>query len=397
MFTKNKILFVAVTTILIFQSNAQQVGEQFVEKVLYSLQGGNDGAFIDSNLTYANDGNFYGTTDSGGDYGFGTIFKLTTHGDKQVLYSFESVSDGTNPDAGLIQGDDGNLYGTTKGGGTYNYGTVFKITLQGTKTTLYNFQGGSDGTNPNAGLIQGDDGSLYGVTETGGDVNCNDGLGCGTIFKITPQGKEIILHTFHWGNDGAFPLSTLLNGTDGNLYGTTSWGGKNNLGTVFKITLNGKKTILYNFQNMPDGSNPDGKLVQDSAGNLYGTTVTGGATDNGTLFKINPQGQETILHTFQQNATDGGSPRSGVIEGKDGNLYGTTFDGGINNGAGVVFEITPQGQETILHTFQQNKIDGLYPNATLIQDTKGNLYGTTFSGGKYGFGTIYKIKDRWQN
>ncbi|MEN9390749.1 MAG: hypothetical protein RL017_46 [Pseudomonadota bacterium] len=398
---KNKIIFVLVTAIAIFQCNAEQTGDQFKEKVLYNLQGGSGGAYIYSGLISATDGNFYGTTDSGGEYGFGTIFNLTPHGKQQVLYSFKGANDGMNPDASLVQGADGDLYGTTTGGGSSSFcdggcGTVFKITPQGAKTILYNFQGGSDGTVPDAGLIQGQDGNFYGATTTGGDVNCNDGLGCGTIFKITPQGQETVLYSFHWKTDGAFPLSTLIYGNDGNLYGTTEWGGNKNLGNVFKITTQGQETVLYSFQIGGDGSNPEGSLVQDSDGNLYGTTVTGGDSGNGVVFKITPQGQETILHKFEQNQTDGVSPRSGLIQGMDGAFYGTTFGGGKDN-SGVVFKITPQGQETILHTFKENQIDVQYPHAALTQDSKGNLYGTSFGGGKYGFGTIYKIKDMSQN
>ncbi|MCX8515148.1 MAG: hypothetical protein ORN24_06225 [Burkholderiales bacterium] len=313
----------------------------------------------------------------------------------------DQISGHIIPDASLVQGADGDLYGTTTGGGSSSFcdggcGTVFKITPQGAKTILYNFQGGSDGTVPDAGLIQGQDGNFYGATTTGGDVNCNDGLGCGTIFKITPQGQETVLYSFHWKTDGAFPLSTLIYGNDGNLYGTTEWGGNKNLGNVFKITTQGQETVLYSFQIGGDGSNPEGSLVQDSDGNLYGTTVTGGDSGNGVVFKITPQGQETILHKFEQNQTDGVSPRSGLIQGMDGAFYGTTFGGGKDN-SGVVFKITPQGQETILHTFKENQIDGQYPHAALTQDSKGNLYGTSFGGGKYGFGTIYKIKDMSQN
>jgi uncharacterized repeat protein (TIGR03803 family) len=342
--------------------------------VLYSFQGGNDGSGPSAGLIAGADGNFYGTTAAAG----GTVFKVTPQGVKTTLYGFQGGSD--QPMAGLMIGADGNFYGTTAYGD--GYGTVFKVTPQGVETTLYSFQGGNDGAVPYGGLIQDVSGNLYGTTTTGGSN------GNGTVFKVTPQGVETTLYSFQGGNDGASPSAGLMIGADGNGYGTTAYGGSTNNGTVYKITATGQETVLYSFHGGDDGAGPLDGLIQDESGNLYGTASTGGSNGNGTVFKITPQGVETTLHSFQGGA-DGSYPYAGLIIGADGNLYGTTYGGGY----GTVFKITPQGVETILHGFQGGN-DGANPLAGLIQDESGNLYGTTTEGGGSGGGngTVFKIQ-----
>jgi uncharacterized repeat protein (TIGR03803 family) len=322
-----------------------------------------------------------------------------------TLFSFDGT-DGQWVYAGLVQGTDGNLYGTTSYGGAYSScdegtgcGTVFKIAPGDALTTLYSFDL-TDGAFPGAGLVQGTDGSFYGTTENGGArlYECGSIFGCGTVFKITPSGTLTTLYEFH-GTDGEFPDAGLVRGTDGNIYGTTSRGGSSSgsycgtsgCGTVFKITPGGKLSTLYNFcsQNgCTDGFIPNG-LVQGTDGDFYGTTVNGGANTFGTVFKITSSGTLTTLNSFDE--MDGSSPQSGLVQGTDGNFYGTTSEGGANGRYGTVYTITPSGTLTTLHSFDDS--DGSSPNAALVQGTDGNFYGTTYEGenGFYPDGTIFKI------
>ena len=379
----------------------------YQETILHSFTGGKDGKTPFAGLVKGSDGNFYGTTQLGGvskfgvigcgGSGCGTIFKITPQGQETVLYNFAGGTDGAKPQAVLIQGNDGNFYGTTNGGGKNGFGTVFKITPQGKETILHSFSfvGGSDGAIPVAGLIQGSDGNFYGTTSVGGGLGCVGGYGCGTIFQMTPQGGYTSLYRFTGGTDGALPVAGLIQGKDGNFYGTTGSGGANNFGTVFKITPQGQETVLYNFAGGNDGVAPLAGLIQGSDGNFYGTTGDGGIEWSksgelgyGIVFKITPQGQETILHNFA-GGNDGAEPKTGLIQGSDGNFYGTTVGGKHANG--TVFKITPQGQETILHSFNVGK-DGKYPYGELIQGSDGNFYGiTTNGGGSVDGGTVFKL------
>jgi uncharacterized repeat protein (TIGR03803 family) len=249
---------------------------------------------------------------------------VTTTGVETVLYSFAGGSDGDHPDAGLIQGSDGNFYGTTKLGGANSAGTVFKITAAGAETVLHSFGSGSDGATPIASLIQGSDGNFYGTTIANQ----------GTVFKITAAGVETVLYSFGSGSDGNNPNAALIQGSDGNFYGTTVNGGANNQGTVFKVTPAGIETVLYSFAGGSDAANPARALLQGSDGNFYGTAAGGGA--QGTVFKVTPAGIETVLHSFA-GGSDGAIPVTVLIQGSDGNFYGTTADGGAN-GFGTVFK-----------------------------------------------------------
>ncbi len=356
-----------------------------------------DGAAPYAGLIQATDGNLYGTTLNGGDYNSGTVFRITPQGTLTTLYSFCSqpnCTDGGEPYAGLVQATDGNFYGTTSLAGADGYGTVFKITPSGLLTTLHSFTGyPTDGAEPLAGLLQASDGSFYGTTvDGGGNNNCmNNPSGCGTVFKITPGGTLTTLYSFCAQSgcpDGSGPHAGLIQATDGNFYGTTSDGGANNGGTVFKITPSGTLTTLYSFCAggffCPDGADPHAGVVQATDGNFYGTTYFGGAPFTGTVFKITPQGVLTTLHSFE--GTDGANPYAGLVQATDGNFYGTTY--GLY-GASTVFKITPQGALTTLHTFDYT--DGRYPAGGLVQATDGTFYGTTSNGGANGAGTVFRL------
>jgi uncharacterized repeat protein (TIGR03803 family) len=400
-------------------------GPQIPDSILYSFsgQGGvigsKDGAQPTAALVQGIDGNLYGTTGDGGAYtnlnnqigGAGTVFKITAAGAETVLYSFTwdvgitGSADGGDP-SGLLQGTDGNFYGTTQVGGYYNQGTVFSITPAGVETVLYSFSGNGgiggspDGATPVAGLIQSSDGDFYGTTEFGGGIdNCN----CGTVFKITPAGVETVLYSFqglrgNGGPDGSFPVAGLIQGTDGNFYGTTK-------DSVFKITPSGKETVLHIFgQTGSDGENAVAGLIQGSDGSFYGTTGSGGAYKKGIVFKVTATGDYTLLYSFSglggiSGSTDAATPLAGLIQGTDGNFYGTTYWGGAYT-VGTVFRITPTGAETVLHSFSgdvsvgggtSGSTDGANPTAGLIEDNNGNLYGTTDVGGKYGVGSVFVL------
>ena len=348
-----------------------------------------DGAIPGSmSLVQGSDGNFYGTTSGGGAYNRGTIFKITPEGKLTTLHSSCSApncSDGEYPN-GLIQGKDGNFYGTAILGGDYALGTVFRITPDGTLTTLHSFDG-TDGLNPESTLIQGIDGSFYGTT------SAYYRNGQGTVFKISPEGDFITLYTFcslPGCRDGKFPVGGLTQAPNGNFYGTTDLGGAYGYGTVFSMTAEGTLTTLHSFDGT-DGSNPNVTLVQGRDGNFYGTTNMSGNQNNGTVFKITPEGKLTTLHTFCSLAgcRDGLFPSGGLVQATDGNFYGITFEGGTCYGCGTVFRITADGMLTTLHNFGVR--GGEQPLGGLLQASNGNFYGTTSVGGPDEAGTIFGL------
>src|SRR5450631_768013 len=375
-----------------------QIAAAQTESVLYTFPGGNGNTPFGKLLLKS--GNLYGVTLDGGSYAAGTVYKVTHSGTETVLYTFTGGADGGTPAVGLIADPAGNLYGTTEYGGVYGFGTVFEVTLGGTEKVLYSFTGKADGDLPYGGLVRDGAGNLYGTTYYGGSSNAC-ASGCGVVFEVTPAGIERILHNFTGDPDGSCPFNggLLLVGT--NLYGVTGCGGTYNSGTVFKVTLAGKETILYSFTGGTDGGGPDGALIRDAKGNLYGTTLSGGNSLHslncnntnflggcGTVFELSPSGVETVLYNFQ-GGTDGIWPFTGVVRDTAGNIYGSTLYGGNSAcmyGCGTVFEVTPSGTETQLFLFSGGAT-GTWPEG-VIRDAKGNLYGATGSGGNPGCQTL---------
>ncbi|MGB7769683.1 MAG: choice-of-anchor tandem repeat GloVer-containing protein [Verrucomicrobiia bacterium] len=348
---------------------------------LYSFTGGPDGANPNA-LVQDTNGIFYGTTQNGGANDYGTIFQiqLIANGAPTNLYSFTGDGDGGYPMAGLVQGADGNLYGTASVGGTGDWGSVFNITPDGTFDALHSFTGVADGGFPYAELVQGVDGNFYGTTLEGGN-------GWGTVFRIIPGGSVSNLYSFTGGADGGSPEARLVQGVDGSLYGTTSEGGASSSGTVFKITTNGTFTNLYSFYGSSDGGFPYAGVIQAADGNLYGTTTGDGQYGYGTVFKITTNGALTTLYSFT-GGSDGSFPSAELIQAGDGNLYGTTAYGGTNSD-GTVFEITTNGALTTLISF--NGANGANPQAVLVEGTDDNLYGTTQNGGPMDNGVIFSL------
>ena len=343
-------------------------------EVLHNFNG-TDGSNPLDGLVRGSDGNFYGTTYSGGTYGYGTVFKMDTLGTVTTLHSFDNVNDGAYPYAGLVQGTDGSFYGTANYGPTGN-GTIFKVDATGTLTVVHALAS-SEGQNPAAALVQGSDGSFYGTAPYGGPN------GYGSIFKVDTTGNFAVLHAFTY-SDGANPHGTLTSGADGYFYGTTSAGGPYSYGTVFKVDTTGTLITLHGFVSS-DGAYPQAAVVRGTDGNFYGTTYYGGAVGYGTVFKMDATGAITTLHSFANG--DGSYPYGSLVEGQDGALYGSTYTGGPI-GYGTLFRIDTAGTMTMLHVF--GGADGALPYAGLFQDTDGRFYGTTYSGGTVG-GTVFRL------
>jgi uncharacterized repeat protein (TIGR03803 family) len=322
---------------------------------------------------------------------FGAATAITLHAQVfNTVLTFDGT-DGALPGV-LVQGFDGNFYGTTQNGGANGDGTIFKTTPAGTLTTIYSFcaeTNCSDGERPIA-LLQGRDGNFYGETFNGGLLSCGIyGNGCGTVFKVDAAGTLTTLHTFSDGTDGAYPVS-LLQGADGNFYGTTGIS-PNHLGTIFRITAAGTLTTMFAFKGS-EGSQPEG-LMQATDGNFYGTTF-GGGEGYGTIFKITPAGSFTPLYSFTDFIGEGAHPMAGLVQASDGNFYGTTTNESAANLQGTVFKVTPAWEVTLLYQFcvpSSNCPQGYQPQAALIQGTDGDLYGTTLSGGNHGCGTVFQI------
>jgi len=358
-------------------------------KSLHSFDG-TDGTFPHGGLVQGKDGNFYGTTELGGPERLGTVYRITAQGKLSTLHSFNG-SEGYQPHAGLAQGMNGTFYGTTLAGGANDRGTIFTITPTGKLTLLHSFNG-TDGQSPYAGLMLDANGSFFGTTSGGG---ANDR---GTVFTITATGKLTTLYNFcslPKCADGIFPVATLMRGVDGRFYGTTLGDGcVSSCGTVYTITPSGKLTTLYNFcaqSGCTDGSAPVGGLVQGKDGNFYGLASQGGTNGLGTVYRITAQGKLTTLHKF--DGSDGKSPDGTLVLGADGSFYGTTANGGSGGncmpGCGTVFRITASGNLTTLHSFG-NGTEGDTPDAGLVQGTAGTFYGTTRYGG-VGSGSIYRL------
>ena len=368
--------------------------QDFKYKVLHKFKLGIDASGVAAGVVMDAEGNLYGTTSGGGHNGTGDVYMLSPKGKQTVLHSFKDGTDGYYP-LGLLRDAAGNLYGTTYGGGTDGYGTIFRLGTNRKETLLYSFTGKADGAYPQGQLIEDAQGNLYGTTAIAcllWNLDCifggySGGARGGTVFELSNTGLFQVLYTFTGGADGDSPFGVIRDAS-GNLYGTTSYGGAYGYGTVFKLSASGQETVLYSFTGGTDGANPFAPLVMDSGGNLYGTTFTGGITTGachfldqtscGTVFKLSKGGAESVLYAFTGEA-DGSLPSAPLIEDSEGNLYGTTVFGG-KYGLGAVFKVAAAGGESVLYSFQ-GAPDGAMPVAGLTQDAAGNLYGTTLSGG----------------
>jgi len=321
-----------------------------METILHNFDG-SGGAESSATLIMDANGDLYGTTTYGGGDGCGTInsvgcglvFKLSSDGKETVLHRFTGGADGAWPLAGLVMDANGVLYGTTNSGGTYQQGVVFKLVGK-KETVLYAFTGGEDGAGPDAGTLLDANGNLYGTATYGGDINCLYPDPCGVVYKLVGR-KETVLHAFKGSPDGMYPTAGLVMDAAGNLYSTTYDGGDGaNGGTVFEVSQDRKERLLHTFGadgRKYDGDSPQGGVVFDPYGNLYGTTVYGGKGCCGTVFEITADGKEKILHSFcTTDCMDGAFPSGDLIIDANGNLYGTTSTGGANRN-GTVFMITP--------------------------------------------------------
>jgi uncharacterized repeat protein (TIGR03803 family) len=356
-----------------------------------------------NSLVQGSDGNFYGTTPSGGADRQGTVFQVTPAGSITSLYSFCSqlpdCADGGVPDGPLVPVADGSLYGTTAVGGAANAGTIFTITPAGQLATIYTFAL-TDGALPQ-GLVPAIDGNFYGVASQGG-ANCGD-PGCGTLFKVTPTGTLTVLYNFCSRancSDGSSPAA-VMRAANGNFYGATRMNGLDDstCGTIFEVTPAGRLTTLHTFKHS-DGCGPSG-VIQGSDKNFYGTTLYGGAHGAGTFFKINAAGTLEAFYSFcsQANCADGNAPTGLLLQASDGNLYGTTVLGGNGaRNAGTIFQVTPSGKLNTIYSFcaQKSCSEGGKPTGSLIQATDGNIYGVASqgpvgNGAGAGAGTVFRL------
>ena len=347
-----------------------------------------------ASLVQGFNGQLYGTTVYGGRGGDGTIFAMSPSGTVRVVHNFDGA-DGASPWQSLVLGNDGNYYGTANYGGTSTgcsggCGTVFKVTPTGVVTTLYSFcslAGCIDGVNPQGGMTLGNDGNFYGTTLYGGTQNS------GTFFRITPTGTLTTLYSFGTlSGDGLFPYDSPIQASDGNFYGTLYFGGPvSGWGTIYRITPDGTETDIYDFCSEGgclDGKNPVGGLIQGSDGNLYGTTVAGGADNQGGVFQVTLSGAYTVIHNF--HGGDGAAPIGRLVEGSNGQLYGTTSAaGGAGCNCGTIFGVSTTGSFKLLHSLTTS--DGSTPVGGLVQDTNATFYGTTAAGGTSGQGTIFSL------
>ena len=351
-------------------------------KSLYSFKSIPDGMEPAGGMVVLN-GTLYGTTQVGGQGDAGAVFASSTAGNERVLYSLGTGggADGVFPVAGLVVLN-GIFYGTATSGGQNGFGAVFKIDKSGKESLVYSFKGSNDGSGPYAALTP-YKGALYGTTiQGGGSSKCPQG--CGTVFEVTTAGKEHVVYAFKGASDGAAPVSNVI-AVNSALFGTTADGGKNGTGTIFKTSTAGKEQVLHSFGSGLDGSEPEAGLVNLN-GKLYGTTNSGGQHANGTVFSTTTAGGEHVVYDFK-GGSDGANPEANLIAVKS-TLYGTTAGGGTA-GLGTVFSVSPSGSEHALHAFKSSS-EGSDPRAPLVADG-GSLYGTTSMGGTTGVGTIFKV------
>ncbi|HTS34968.1 MAG TPA: choice-of-anchor tandem repeat GloVer-containing protein [Candidatus Solibacter sp.] len=374
-------------------------------KTILSFNGTTDGAYPSAGFVKDASGNLYSTTQAGGVFNFGnggTVYKLDRQRRETVLYSFcalTNCADGGVPFGGVTLDSAGNLYGAASGGGKYGFGAVFKLDPSGKETVLYSFQGmarNSDGSSPGYGnLVRDAAGNLYGTTLNGGLPCSQSAAGCGVIYKINPAGSESIIHRFTGGADGGVPPTNLIADAGGRLYGTTSWGGANNCGEIFKVSAQEQSTgirhltVLYSFNCETDAWFPNAGLIRDAHGVLYGTGAFGGTWSRGGVFKFDPStGVETLLYSFQGGTSDGCAPSlSSLILDAQGNLYGTTPNCGAT-GYGDIFKLDPSGNETVLYNFENGGI----PQGTMLREAAGDFIGTTYFDANFACcGTVFKF------
>lgn len=341
--------------------------------------GGTNGANPGAGLVQGKDGNFYGTTVVGGTNGYGSLFQLTLSGTFATLISFDRTNNGANPGATLVQGSDDAFYGTTEAGSSNNNGTIFKVTAGGTLITLVSFNG-TNGALPHAPLMQGQDGKFYSTTEIGG-ANQD-----GTAFQMLTNGTLTSLASFDHNHSGSSPCAGLVQAADGNFYGAAFLAGTNGHGAMFRLATNGTLTTLYSFTGGGDGANPFAGLTQGADGMLYGTTFSGGTNGYGTVFKMTTNGTLTRLVSFA--GTNGAYPQAALLLASDGNFYGTTKNGGVFTNCGTVFKLTTNGTLTTLASF--NGTNGAHPLG-LVQALDGSFYGTTADGGASDYGTVFRL------
>ena len=350
--------------------------------VVYNFTRGSDGAYPFAGVIQDRSGNLYGTAQAGGgaNYG-GVVFEMNTAGKETVLHSFIGPPlDGALPNTPVVRDKAGNIYGTTTvGGSSGNYGTVFKIDTEGKEKVLYRFSGGSDGCDPDQGLVRDKAGNLYGTAYWCGIQ--------GVVFKVTKSGTFTVLHSFIGAPiDGGYPADGHLTmGRSGDLYGVTSGGGSFDDGALYRLSRSGTLTLLHSFHgSASDGCGPVGSVILDGYGNLYGTTSGCGSIGGGTIWKVSKEGKETILHNFTFDASDGCAP-IGITRDLRGNLYGVTRGCGVN-GYGALYKLSAAGKLTLLHSF--DSADG-WPYGEVLWTAGGVLYGTTMTGGTYGYGTVW--------
>ena len=373
------VLLGLVLTIDVARAQAQ------IYTVLYDFA---NGELPYGRLTKDENGNLYGTAKYGGSDGFGIAYKLDTSGNLSTLRNFQPGDTGIEPVGGLVF-TGGYLYGTTSLG-TFGCGVAFKLDLTGAFTRLHDFQSvqNTDGCVPQASMVQDATGNLYGTTSSGGN------LGFGTVFKIDAAGNYSVLYNFAGPPvDGAFPAQgSLALDETGNLFGTTVSGGSFNDGAIFRLKPNGQETILHHFTGGRDGRSPRGTLVHSKGGLLLGSVPYGGSDQScfkgcGIIIGLDSNGRGAVFHNFEY-VSDGGVPAGGLAQDAAGNLYGATTVGGPF-GFGAIFKLDSSGREIILHGFDY--LDGSVPFGTLFLDMAGNLYGTTLYGGAFGSGVVFKV------
>ena len=381
-------LLASAVALPVFASGAQAKNG---ERVLHRFSG-DDGSYPNADLTFDDAGNLYGTASNGGAYNWGTIFRLDPHGKYSALYSFTGGPDGQTPAGGVtIDETTGDLYGAATFGNSGN-GVIYRLSSNGKLTVVHAFDGTHDGTSPVGTLVRDQLGNFYGAAEFGGAGDD------GTIFELSAKGKLKVLHAFN-GSDGIFPQGSLVHEGAGNLYGIAGQGGASGAGSVYRIAADGTFTLLYSFSGDSDGGYPVGGLALDKRGNIYGTTQLGGSAGFGVIFELSPRGKESVLYNFT-GGSDGAFPQGDLLRDKSGALYGTAESGGIVNcggiGCGTVFELSPDGAYQLLYSFVGGD-DGAFPYAGLA--AKGHkLFGTTYLGGggtncmNSSCGTVFSVK-----